>query len=210
MFISFEGLDFCGKSTQIELLCNYLKEKGKEVIIIREPGGTDISEKVREILLDKKNSNMVIETEILLFSSARSQLVREVILPSLEKGYFILSDRFHDSTTAYQGYGRGIALDFVGSLNNFVIEKAVPDLTFFIDISIQEMFIRKTAKNSRELDRIEISSNGFYERVRNGYQKLCDTEKRFVKIDGSESIEIIHKKIINKIEQHEKKKYETI
>lgn len=209
MFISFEGLDFCGKSTQIELLCDYLKEKGKNVIIIREPGGTEISEKVRDILLDKKNSRMFMESEILLFSAARSQLVREVILPGLEKGYYILSDRFHDSTTAYQGYGRGIPLDFVQSLNKFVIEKALPDMTFFIDITIDEMFNRKTAKNSRELDRIEISSNGFYERVRNGYLTLCDSGKRFLKINGSESIDTIHQKIINEMERHEKN-YEAI
>lgn len=196
MFISFEGIDFCGKSTQIELLHNFLRKEGNEVITIREPGGTEISEKVRDILLDKKNSRMLIETEILLFSSARSQLVREVILPSLADGSYVLSDRFHDSTTAYQGYGRGIPLDFVRGLNKFVIEKAVPDLTFFIDISIEEMYKRKSAKCSSELDRIEISNDGFFEKVRNGYLALCVSEKRFIKIDGSLSVNEIHNRII--------------
>ena len=134
MFITFEGIDFCGKSTQVKLLKEFLESKGKTVKIIREPGGTEISEKIREILLDKKHLNLTIETEIFLFSASRAQLVREVIQPYLEKKYYVLSDRFHDSTTAYQGFGREIPLPIVEQINNLVIGKTIPDLTFFIDI----------------------------------------------------------------------------
>ena len=104
MFISFEGIDFCGKSTQIELLKDYLIEKNKKVEILREPGGTELSEKIRVMLLDNKNSRMTAETELLLFSASRAQLVREKIRPYLEKEFYVISDRFHDSSTAYQGY----------------------------------------------------------------------------------------------------------
>ena len=106
MFITFEGLDFCGKSTQVKLLENYLIENDIQLKLIREPGGTSISEKVRDILLDKKNSEMTIETELILFAASRSQLVNQVILPALNEGIFVISDRFHDSSIAYQSFGR--------------------------------------------------------------------------------------------------------
>src|ERR1035437_7478026 len=118
MFITFEGIDFCGKSTQVQLLQKYLENKGERVVIIREPGGTDISEKIRDILLDKKNFKMVTEAEIFLFSASRAQLVREKIRPFLDKGYYVISDRFHDSTTAYQGYGRGLPIESVEHINH--------------------------------------------------------------------------------------------
>ena len=136
MFISFEGIDFCGKSTQVELLKKYLVEKKKQVEIIREPGGTDISEKVREILLDKKHYHMFMQTEIFLFSASRAQLVREKIQPYLETGIYVISDRFHDSTVAYQGFGRGIDLETVQRINNLAIGGTIPDLTFILDIPV--------------------------------------------------------------------------
>lgn len=111
MFITFEGIDFSGKSTQIQLLKEHLTAKGRDVLVIREPGGGEIEEKIRTILLDKKNLEMTSETEILLFSASRAQLVRKTILPSLERGTIVISDRFHDSTTAYQGYGRQLPLE---------------------------------------------------------------------------------------------------
>jgi len=134
MFITFEGIDFCGKSTQVGLLRDYLLEQKKNVHLIREPGGTEISEKIREILLDKKNNAMVMETEIFLFSASRAQLVREVIRPYLQKGYYVISDRFHDSSTAYQGFGRGLSVDAILNIHNLAIGKTIPDITFFIDI----------------------------------------------------------------------------
>lgn len=204
MFITFEGIDFCGKSTQVKLLKEFLEKKGKTVKIIREPGGTEISEKIREILLDKKHLNLTIETEIFLFSASRAQLVREVIQPYLEKNYYVLSDRFHDSTTAYQGFGREIPLPIVEQINNLVIGKTIPDLTFFIDIPTEEAGNRKHLNSLVELDRIELSKNDFYERVRKGYFYLAEKEPRFKVLNGLQDINTIHNEIITEVEKFEK------
>ncbi len=204
MFISFEGLDFSGKSTQVSLLKNYLEENKKSVYLIREPGGTAISEKIRQLLLDRKNFEMHSETELLLFYSSRAQLIREVIRPKLKEGVFVLSDRFHDSSTAYQGYGRGLDLDFIGSLNKFVLGATVPDLTFFIDVSLSEIEKRKKLNSEIELDRIESSNDEFYRRVRNGYLKLSETEERFKLIDGNRSIDSIFEEILVILKKHPK------
>ena len=204
MFITFEGIDFCGKSTQVKLLKEFLESKGKTVKIIREPGGTEISEKIREILLDKKHLNLTIETEIFLFSASRAQLVREVIQPYLEKNYYVLSDRFHDSTTAYQGFGREIPLPIVEQINNLVIGKTIPDLTFFIDIPTEEAGNRKHLNSLVELDRIELSKNDFYERVRKGYFYLAEKESRFKVLNGLQDINTIHNEIITEVEKFEK------
>lgn len=199
MFITFEGLDFCGKSTQVSLLKSYLESISQKTLLLREPGGTEISEKIRDILLDKKNSRMVMEAELLLFSSSRAQLVRDVILPKLSEGQIVISDRFHDSTTAYQGFGRGIDLDFIEKLNSFVIQNALPDITFFIDISVQEAKRRKELNQFFDLDRIEVSNDDFYTKVREGYLYVSKKEKRFFRIDGTNSIEEIHKEIKSKV-----------
>lgn len=203
MFITFEGLDFCGKSTQVQLLEKYLLENDKKVKIIREPGGTPISEKIRNILLDKKNSEMSIETELILFSGSRSQLVNQVILPALKDNFYVISDRFHDSSIAYQSFGRNISLEFVEELQRFVIGKAVPDITFFLDIPIDEVIKRKSKVKQVELDRIELSKMDFYERVRKGYLYLSEKEKRFRTISGQLSILEIHDIIINEIKKLE-------
>ncbi len=203
MFITFEGLDFCGKSTQVQLLEKYLIDKGSKVKIIREPGGTPISEKIRDILLDKKNSEMSIETELILFSASRSQLVNQVILPALEENYYVISDRFHDSSIAYQAFGRKINLEFVEELQQFVIGKAIPDLTFFLDISIDEVIKRKSKVKQMELDRIELSKIDFYRRVRNGYLYIAKKEKRFKMINGELPIEQIHKIIVDEVKKLE-------
>ena len=199
MFITFEGIDFCGKSTQVQLLRDYLIEQKKEVLLIREPGGTGISEKIREILLDKKNNEMVMETEIFLFSASRAQLVKEVIRPHLQKGYYVISDRFHDSSTAYQGYGRGLSVDAILNIHNLAIGKTIPDITFFIDIPNDIAMVRKKNIAHSDLDRIEVSDNSFYERVRDGYLKLAESEKRFKVIDGTQNIKEINEQIINEI-----------
>ena len=205
MFITFEGIDFCGKSTQVELLQNYLIKKSKNVLLIREPGGTEISEKIRDILLDKKNYIMAMESEILLFSASRAQLVREKIRPFLEQGYYVISDRFHDSTTAYQGYGRGIPIESVMHINSVAIEHTIPDLTFFIDIPVSESVNRKKLRHPNELDRIEISHDHFYEKVREGYLQIAQQEKRFRVINGTLNIDEIHNIIINELIIFEKK-----
>lgn len=204
MFITFEGIDFCGKSTQVELLKNYFERKGKSVQVIREPGGTEISEKIRDILLDKKNNKMFMETELLLFSASRAQLVREKINPFLEQGKIVISDRFHDSSTAYQGFGRGLPIDSVLNVHKLAIGETVPDITFIIDIPVEVAVKRKSEKTHQELDRIEVSSNDFFEKVRNGYLTIAKKEKRFRVIDGTQSIKTIHKLIINYIEELER------
>ncbi len=198
MLITFEGIDFSGKSTQVKLLKDYLIEQNKKVFLIREPGGTEISEKIRNILLDKKNNAMVMETEIFLFSASRSQLVREVIRPYLQKGYYVISDRFHDSSTAYQGFGRGLSVDAINNINNLAIGSTIPDITFFIDIPVQAALERQKGERS-DLDRIEISDDTFFDRVREGYLYLAKKEKRFRVIDGTQEIKNIHEQIIKEI-----------
>lgn len=200
MFITFEGLDFCGKSTQVELLENYFLAKEYKVIVIREPGGTPISEKIRDILLDKKNSEMFDATELLLFSASRSQLVNQTILKSLENNFYVISDRFHDSSIAYQGFGRKIDIDFVIKLQKFAIGKAIPDITFFIDIPVDEVVKRMSKVKKVELDRIENSKLDFYERVRQGYITLAQNEKRFRQINGLLPKDEVHNLIVKEIE----------
>lgn len=200
MFITFEGLDFCGKSTQVQLLEKYLIKKGIKVIVVREPGGTEISEKIRDILLDKKNNEMKNKTELLLFSASRSQLVDQTILPSLQNGYYVISDRFHDSSIAYQAFGRGLDFDFVYKLQSFVISQAIPRLTFFIDIPVEEVVRRMSNVKKIELDRIESSKTDFYEKVRQGYFYLAEKDKRFIIINGLLQIDEIHRDIVNKLE----------
>ena len=199
MFITFEGIDFCGKSTQVKLLKDSLINDNKKVKLIREPGGTHISEEIRDILLDKKNSGMFEETELLLFSASRTQLINEVIIQKQEKGVYVISDRFHDSLTAYQGYGRGLSMGFIKVLNKFVLKNAVPDITFFIDISLEEVARRKANMQLFEPDRIELSQNGFYEKVRQGYLELCESEERIIRIDGENPVEEIHRQIMDKV-----------
>lgn len=199
MFITFEGLDFCGKSTQVQLLEKYLVEEGKKVIVLREPGGTPISEKIRDILLDKKNSEMKFETEALLFAASRSQLVNETIIPALKNNIYVLSDRFHDSSIAYQSYGRGLSKNFVVELQKFVIKEAVPTITFFIDIPVDEVVRRMSKVKKVELDRIESSKVDFYERVRKGYLELSSSQKRFKVLNGLLPIPKLHEQIVSEI-----------
>ncbi len=205
MLISFEGIDFCGKSTQIDLLKDYLIEQGKKVEIIREPGGTALSEKIRTILLDNKNEKMLMETELFLFSASRAQLVREKIRPYLEKGFYVISDRFHDSSTAYQGYGRGIPVDVIDGVHKLAIRDTVPDITFFIDIPVGIANERKKKKSKGKLDRIELADMEFYTRVRNGYLETAKNESRFKVIDGTQSIQNIHNHIISEFELIDKR-----
>jgi dTMP kinase len=200
MFISFEGIDFSGKSTQIELLKDYLVEHNKKVEILREPGGNEISEKVRRILLDNKHEKMFAEAELLLFSASRAQLVREKIRPYLEKGIYVISDRFHDSSTAYQGYGRGIPIEVVMKIHDLAIGDTTPDLTFFIDIPVGIANERKKKKSKVKLDRIELADIEFYNRVRSGYLEIARREERFKVIDGTQNIETIQNQIISELE----------
>ena len=205
MFITFEGIDFCGKSSQIKLLEEYLLAKEEQVQVIREPGGTYISEKIRNILLDNENSGMHMQTEFLLFAASRSQLVREKIRPYLDKGFYVISDRFHDSSTAYQGYGRGLPVEVISAISKLAIGDTVPDITFIINITVELAEQRRQKKLKGQLDRIEISDSDFFERVRKGYLELAKQGRRFKVLDGEEKIESLHKIIVNEIEKFEQR-----
>jgi dTMP kinase len=205
MFITVEGIDFCGKSSQIKLLEEYLAANKKKVQVIREPGGTEISEKIRHMLLDKENSRMFVQTEFLLFSASRAQLVREKIRPYLDEGFYVISDRFYDSSTAYQGYGRGLPVEVILAISSLAIGETVPDITFIIDIPIEVAEQRKQRKFKKHLDRIENSDRDFYNRVRKGYLELAKKESRFKVLNGEEKIKSIHKKIVYEIEKFEQR-----
>lgn len=190
LFITFEGLEGCGKTTQAKMLFDFLISQKIPAIYTKEPGGTKIGGKIRKILLDQKNGDMDYKTEMLLFLASRAENVRLIILPALEEGKVVISDRFYDSTTAYQGYGRGIDLKITQNLNKLVVGKAIPDLTFFLDIDPHEGLRRSSSfGNSREMRFEEefikkkiIGGKLFLERVRQGYCQLSYEETARIKI----------------------------
>ncbi len=201
MFITFEGIDLSGKSTQAKLLYNYLKKRGKKVILVREPGGTKISEKIRDILLDKNHSGMFSLTEFLLFSASRQQLTEEVIKPHLRKGYFVICDRYYDSSTAYQGYGGQVELKTILSINKTAANGLKPGITFFIDIDMNESAARRKAAGKSK-DRMEQKKLNYFNKVIRGYRELASKEKkRFRRIDGRKPVSEIQKEILNIIER---------
>lgn len=195
MFITFEGIDLCGKSTQAKLLYDYLIKNKKKVILVREPGGTLISEKIRNILLDKENSKMKYITEFLLFSASRHQLTEEIIKPSLKKNYIVICDRYYDSSTAYQGYGGRIDLKIINQINKIATNYLIPDLSFLIDINYEEN-IKRRKLSGKSHDRIEQKEKNYYKKVITGYRTISKlNKKRFRLIDGKKDIETIHNEI---------------
>jgi len=194
-FITFEGGEGCGKSTHIEQVVTRLRKELRAVILVREPGGTDVGEQIRHVLQYSKHSAaMVPETELLLFCASRAQLVREIIMPALRRGQIVIADRFLDSTTVYQGVGRKIPADKVAQINSFAVGDCIPDLTLVIDLDPR---IGLERVRGRELfDRMESQSLKFHERVRQGYLELAEREPKRVKvIDGSQSIEAVGNQI---------------
>jgi len=190
MFITFEGIDGSGKSVQSKL-CVELLSKEHDVIHCFDPGHTPIGNAVRAVLLNKEHMEMDPRTELLLYAAARSQLVSEVIKPHLQKGGVVVSDRFYDSTTAYQGYGRQLPLELISKLNMIGAHELVPDLTFIIDTDIEV-----ASKRIGTADRLESENLDFRQRVRKGYLKLAqEAPKRCRVIDGNRSIEAIHRDI---------------
>ena len=196
MFITFEGLDYSGKSTQVTRVVERLKHEGRPVLLVREPGGTEIGERIRTILLDQKSHGMTDISELMLFSASRAQLVAEVVRPALGVGTVVVCDRFYDSTTAYQGWGRGIDLAAVRAINTTATFGLVPDLTFFLDVRVDEIE-RRIKESGAGKDRMEANGRGFYERIRDGYLELVKTENRFVVIDGEKAVDVIHSEIWN-------------
>ena len=191
LFITIEGPDGAGKSTQIEFIKKYFEEKNIAAIFTREPGGTIISEKIRSIILDKSNSSMSYMTEALLYAASRAQLVEELIIPTLNQGVVVICDRFVDSSVAYQGYGRALG-DKVGIINSYAVNGCMPDMTLLLRLDSKKGINRiETAGGKREeKDRMESESISFHQRVLDGYLEL---EKRYpdrIKgIDASQSIE---------------------
>jgi len=185
IFITFEGIDGSGKTTQITMLIQHLEKAGIPYQLFREPGGTEIGEKIRDILLDKKHDNMLPMTELLLYSASRYQLTKSQIIPALDSGKVVICDRFYDSTTAYQGFGRGIDLDFILRLNAAATDSLVPDKTFILDISLEERQLRFGNKN---LDRLEQEALEFHKRVRDGFLKMAMIEpERFIVLEGNQN-----------------------
>jgi dTMP kinase len=198
MLITFEGLDYSGKSTQVQLLADRLTVQDHRVLVLREPGGTDIGEKIRKMLLDKNNDGMTEASELFLFSASRSQLVQEVIRPALEGDIMVICDRYFDSTTAYQGYGRGIALDVIDAINRYATGGLVPDITFFLDIPLREIERRMNSVKTNK-DRMESNSMEFYARVRDGFLHIAQTESRYCVIDGMQPIDDLHELILQHV-----------
>ena len=200
-FLTFEGIDGSGKSTQIKLLELELQRRGISTLILRDPGGTKLSEKIRNILLDHKNMILSPPAESLLFVAARAQLMVEKIQPALKQGKFVISDRFSDSTVAYQGYGRGLKVEYLEELNNFATDNIQPDLTIILDVDPESAAMRM---ESDILDRMEATGIEFFLKVRKGYHNIARRfSLRCVIIDGvqteNEVSELIMKEVNNKL-----------
>lgn len=194
LFITFEGIEGCGKSTQAKLLAEYLQNNNHQVVLTREPGGTNISEQIRSIILDPKNSEMTPETELLLYLAARNQHTAQKIIPALNNKQIVISDRYYDSTFAYQGVARKINYDKILYMNSFATYNLIPDITFIMDIPVYESIKRIMHK---KLDRLEQEPEEFHKNVRDAFLKLASKEKRFIILNGMQSIDTIHQEIID-------------
>lgn len=194
VFISFEGGEGAGKSVQIVRLREKLEELGKKIVLIREPGGTAISEQIREVVLSIKNMGMAYTTEVLLFQAARAQVYRELILPSLETGKWVLADRTSDSSIVYQGIVRDFGVEIIKELNGLSTKDTYPDITFLLDVSVEVGLARRAASDKN--DRLDLESKDFHTKVREAYLSLAESEpKRFVVIDANQSIEKVSEEI---------------
>ena len=193
-FITIDGVEGAGKSTQIDLICSYLQRKGIKVVRTREPGGTDVGEKIRSVLLDVDNQEMHSDTELLLMFSSRNELIQNKIIPALNNGSWVVSDRFTDASFAYQGGGRMLNLDRIAKLEEWVLGDFQPDLTLLLDISVEIGMTRIEARAAK--DRIELEERAFFERVRSVFiSRSEDFPKRIKLIDASGTINDIHEKI---------------
>ena len=197
IFITFEGLDGCGKTTQLHMARQWFQEQGYSVLATREPGGTMVSEQIRSILLNPENSNLAVQTELLLYLAARLQHLHELILPAKEKGQLVLCDRFHDATVAYQGFGRQLDLKGIRSIVREWIEPHYPNLTILLEITPQMAMSRKKQHRGGKGDRLDQESLSFFERVAEGYSTLFQEEAdRLIRVDASGSVESVHQDVI--------------
>lgn len=202
MFITFEGGEGAGKSTAIKSIVEALEKEGKDILLTREPGGTPISEEIRNIILDKKNTAMDPRTEALLYAASRRQHVVEKILPALKRGTIVLCDRFLDSSLAYQGVARGIGVDEVYEMNRFAIGDLEPDLTIFFDID-PEIGLARIAKNKdREVNRLDVEKLAFHKKVREAFLSLAERfPERYVVIDASKDPQTVFEEAYAPIER---------
>ena len=195
MFITFEGPDGSGKTTQITLLATFLRRQGYAVVATREPGGTDIGDQIRACLHDVRNVSMTPTAEILLYSASRAQLVQQVIRPALESGAVVICDRFADSTLAYQGYGRGLDLKDLAYITRFATGGLQPDLTFLLDLEVEDGIKRRTVGGD-EMNRMDLQKAGFHRRVREGYLRMVAAEpQRWVVVDADRAVDDVQTSI---------------
>lgn len=193
LFITFEGPDGSGKSTQIARLKEYLSSKGYEVLLVREPGGTRISEQIRNVILDTGNKGMDPICEAMLYAASRAQLTNQVIIPALKDGKIVIADRFVDSSIVYQGYARGLGEEMVGTINAYATGGLVPDVTFLINIPVEVGIARKN--NQQKLDRLEEEDISFHKKVHEGYNRLKAENSRIIEIDGTKDRDEIAREI---------------
>ncbi|MCP5464177.1 MAG: dTMP kinase [Deltaproteobacteria bacterium] len=202
MFLTFEGVEGSGKTTQMKLLAEALEKQGDTVVLTREPGGTPIGDQIRQILLDANNKEMVPDCEVLLYYAARAQHIQEKIKPSLEQGKVVLCDRFVEASVAYQGYGRGISLQNLGFLGELVLDGLRPDLTILFDMPV-EVGLERALKRASGLeaaqkeDRFEQEQKSFHEKVRAGYLEMAKKEpNRFVVVNADQTVQDLHAEIL--------------
>lgn len=201
LFITFEGPEGAGKTTILHMVSEYLKNKGVNCVTTREPGGIDISEKIRNIILDNNNTNMDPRTEALLYAAARRQHLTEKVIPAIDKGYIVLCDRFIDSSLAYQGYARGIGIEDIYTINNFAIGGNMPDKTLYFDIESEEGLRRINKNKNREVNRLDLEGLDFHRKVREGYKKIIEIHKeRIIEIDASKTLEEVFEQTIKVID----------
>ena len=199
MFITFEGIEGCGKTTQAKLLYQWLIDRGKETILTREPGGTPSAEELREFILREREENFPPFSELCLYIAARGFHVENLIRPALKEGSFVICDRFSDSTLAYQGFGRGIDVDLIEKMNGEATGGLKPNLTFLIDLPVEVAFERLKGKKK---DRLEMESLEFHRKVREGFLKIAEKEKdRVVVIDGRKSVDEIFNEVVKEVQR---------
>jgi dTMP kinase len=199
-FVTFEGCEGVGKSRQIQLLEEYLKANKIEYCLTREPGGTNVSEQIRNVILDGKNTTMTDECEALLYAAARVQLLKEKVKPLLDSGKLVLCDRFIDSSLAYQGYARGLGVEFVSNINDYAIKNFMPDYTVFLKLTPEQAFKRKGGAD--KTDRLELSGMEFHNKVYQGYLDLAQKyPERYIVIDASGERDQTHAKIISALKE---------
>ena len=199
-FITLEGIEGSGKTTQLQFVVDYLTRNGKQVLSTREPGGTLVGEKIREILLDSELPDMNSDTELMLMFAARVEHIKQVIEPALDKGVWVICDRFYDATYAYQGYGRDISLERIDELKAFSVGALVPDKTFLLDVSLDVSMQRVEQRGNK--DRFENEKIDFYKKVRAGYLSIADSNSERVSlIDANQDVTDVHKEIQSHLER---------